>query len=147
MRLPLWTDWFLFTFVCCKICIEFLKPLNFLLWWILRLVIHEKQFFSLLETQAARKKKSDPPVSLLKQLFLKIIIPYQKQRHQSDPESDPESNLGFVNGRLHGRERTLKYGLRWVRTLATIQVGGQYGSLSMETVAWHELNSIFIGFN
>ena len=44
----------------------------------------------------ARKKKSDPPVSLLKRLFLKTIIPHQKQRYQFDPirsgiQSDPES--------------------------------------------------------
>ena len=39
------------------------------------------------------RKKSDPPVSLLKQLFLKIIILHQKRRYQSDPiQSDPESD-------------------------------------------------------
>ena len=45
-----------------------------------------------LETRAARKKKSYPPVLLLKQLFLKIIILHQKRRYQSDP--------GFINGQL-----------------------------------------------
>ena len=38
------------------------------------------------------KKKSYPPVLLLKQLFLKIIILHQKRRYQSDP--------GFINGQL-----------------------------------------------
>ena len=38
------------------------------------------------------RKKSDPSVSLLKQLFLKIIILHQKGRCRSDPESDPIRN-------------------------------------------------------
>ena len=44
----------------------------------------------------------DPPVSMLKQPFLKIIILYQKRRlHQSNPiKSDPESYLDIVNGRF-----------------------------------------------
>ena len=76
-------------------------------------MIHEKQFL-LLETQAARKKKSNPPVSLLKQLFLKIIILHQKRRPvrsdpirsdpiRSDPVFDPESKPGFVNGHEYWR--------------------------------------------
>ena len=41
-----------------------------------------------------KRKKSDPAMSFLKQLFLKVIIVHQKRRCQFDPESDP----GFVNG-------------------------------------------------
>ena len=50
------------------------------------------------DTGGSKEKKSDPPVSLLKQVFLKIIILHQKWRYQSDliqsgVWSDPESDL------------------------------------------------------
>ena len=99
-----------------------------------------KDFFSLLVTQAAQKKKiqvkpvtspnvsglvigqtsdvrtwisySEPPVSLLKTAFLKIILLHQKGNNspiRSNPESDPNrspsrskrSDPGFVDGQCH----------------------------------------------
>ena len=65
-------------------------------------MLHEKQF-CLLETQAARKKKSDPPVLLLKQHFPKNNNPAPKAKIpvrsdpiqsgvRSDPKSDPIRN-------------------------------------------------------
>ena len=62
-------------------------------------MIHEKQFL-LLETQATRKKKCNPPVALLKQLFLKSE---ETSPIRSDPVFDPESNPGFVNGHEYWR--------------------------------------------
>ena len=63
--------------------------------------------FFFIRDRRLERKKSDPPVPLLKQLFLKIVILQQKRRYQSDPirsgirsdaESDSESDPDFVNG-------------------------------------------------
>ena len=70
-----------------------------------------KNNFSYQRHRRLERKKSDPPVSLLKQLFLKNNKSADTNPIRSDPEShpirseiwsDPESDSSFVNGRFFG---------------------------------------------
>ena len=74
-----------------------------------------KTIFLIRDTGGSKEKKSDPSVALLKQLFLKNNNSADTNPIRSDPESDPirseiwshpqsdpESDAGFVNGRFLG---------------------------------------------